>query len=138
MDHETRSSPTTTKSQQPQVYEGVFEKLITSNIFFSFNEANFAAVVFFAIIFGIALSRVLDNMGLSNNVNQSIVMQFLQEIDAVLLVLINWIIMATPCTLCSRLVVVIALSCCGLLSTRTKEFPTQISILCFSFSLFCV
>jgi Na+/H+-dicarboxylate symporter len=75
--------------------------MITSNIFMSFNEANFVAVIFFAIMFGLALSRVLDksSRSLADAITKSTVMLFLKETEAVLLVLINWVIMATPCTL---------------------------------------
>lgn len=62
-----------------------------------FAKANFAAVVFFAIVFGVALSRVLETHNMVN-INQSIVIRFLKEVDSVLLVMINWIIMLTPCT----------------------------------------
>jgi hypothetical protein len=42
------------------IYNGVFTKLVTSNITGAFVSANFAAIVFFAIVFGVALSRVQD------------------------------------------------------------------------------
>jgi Na+/H+-dicarboxylate symporter len=41
------------------IYQGVFLKLITSNIFSAFVDGNFAAVIFFAIVFGVALGRVV-------------------------------------------------------------------------------
>jgi Na+/H+-dicarboxylate symporter len=39
------------------VYDGVFTKIVSSNIVESFVEANFAAVVAFAIVFGVALAQ---------------------------------------------------------------------------------
>jgi Na+/H+-dicarboxylate symporter len=74
------------------VYEGVFTKLIADNITGAFAEANFAAVVLCAIVFGVALSRVIFKKGESN----SFVMPFLKELDNVLLMIINWIISITP------------------------------------------
>jgi solute carrier family 1 (neutral amino acid transporter) protein 5 len=74
------------------VYEGVFTKLVTDNITGAFAESNFAAVVFCAIVFGVALSRVIFKKGEGN----SFIMPFLKEIDSVLLMLINWIISITP------------------------------------------
>merc|ERR1712194_50786 len=41
------------------VYEGIFEKIVPNNIIGAFASSNFAAVVFFAIIFGAALSPVV-------------------------------------------------------------------------------
>jgi len=90
----TSSGPKDDISMSDTVYEGVFEKLITSNIFASFVEANFAAVVLFAICFGAALARALQKKGISEA--ESIFVTFLKETDEVLLILINWIISATP------------------------------------------
>lgn len=44
----TSSGPKNDLSLSDTIYDGVFQKLITSNIFVSFVEANFAAVVLFA------------------------------------------------------------------------------------------
>jgi Na+/H+-dicarboxylate symporter len=74
------------------VYDGVFTKLITDNITSAFVGGNFAAVVLCAIVFGVALSRVIFKKGEGN----SHIMPFLKEIDSVLLMLINWIINVTP------------------------------------------
>jgi len=62
------------------VYEGVFTKLIPDNITVSFAEANFAAVVFCAIVVGIALARVIDREG---GEGRSSVMPFLKKLMAV-------------------------------------------------------
>jgi Na+/H+-dicarboxylate symporter len=77
------------------VYEGVFTKLITSNITGAFAEANFAAVVIFAIVFGIALARVIEKGNGPDD--KSYILSFLKELDGVLLTMINWIISITPC-----------------------------------------
>eukprot|EP00980_Cylindrotheca_fusiformis_P023443 scaffold10489_cov67-Cylindrotheca_fusiformis.AAC.3 len=75
------------------IYNGVFRNLITSNIFASFVEANFAAVVLFAIFLGAALSTSLrKKMDTSN----SIFISFLKEVDGILIQLIYWIILFTP------------------------------------------
>ena len=76
------------------IYDGVFTKLVTSNIIDAFASANFAAVVMFAIAFGVALSQVVSKGKGSEN---SLFLNLLKEIDAVLLTIINWIIAITPC-----------------------------------------
>lgn len=76
------------------IYDGVFTKLVTDNVVGSFNDANFAAVVFFAIAFGVALSRVIFKNETSSNT--SFVMGFFKELDAVFITIINWIIACTP------------------------------------------
>jgi Na+/H+-dicarboxylate symporter len=74
------------------VYDGVFTKIFTDNITGAFVGGNFAAVVFCAIFFGVALSRVIFKKGEGS----SSIMPFLKEIDSVLLMLVNWIINVTP------------------------------------------
>jgi len=85
-------------------YNGIFTKIITSNIFQSFVEGNFAAVVFFAIIFGIALGRVLFVQKKLDNHEDSHLVLFLKEVDAVLITIINWIITLTPFAVLSLIV----------------------------------
>lgn len=79
------------------VYNGVFTKLVTSNIVDAFGTSNFAGIIVFAIVFGAALSGVIQRIH-ENGKNSSIVVKFLEEVDGVLLQIINWIIMVTPCT----------------------------------------
>ena len=86
------TGPASTISLSDTVYDGVFTKLFTDNIFVAFNEANFAAVVFFAIFFGIALARVYSQ----RKSKKTAVMDVFLELDALFLILINWIIMITP------------------------------------------
>lgn len=76
------------------IYDGVFGKLITSNIFADFVDSNFAAVVLFAIAMGAALAKSLTKKGISGD--QSTFVMFLKEVDAVLITLIHWVIMVTP------------------------------------------
>jgi Na+/H+-dicarboxylate symporter len=76
------------------VYEGIFTKLFTDNIILSFSDANFAAVIFFAIAFGVALGKVI--LGSERRTSESIIMVFLKELEAVFLTLVNWIIACTP------------------------------------------
>ena len=90
----TSSGPRNDISLSDTVYDGVFTKLITSNIFDSFVTANFAAVVLFAIVFGAALARVMQKKNIKES--ESVFVMFLKEIDEVLLTLINWVIQITP------------------------------------------
>ena len=76
------------------IYDGVFGKMITDNIFGSFVEANFAAVVLFAIFMGAALSKSLLKKKM--NTDDSIFISFLKEIDGILITMIHWIILITP------------------------------------------
>lgn len=94
------SGPSSSISLSDTVYDGVFTKLVTSNIFASFVSANFAAVVFFAIFFGIALAKVYSR---KRGPGQSVIDLF-KELDGVFLVLINWIIMVTPFAVFSLIV----------------------------------
>lgn len=88
------SGPQDDLSFSDTIYDGVFSKLITSNVFESFVEANFAAVVLFGIACGAALARALTKKGLSGD--DSILVKFLKEVDSVLITLIHWIIIITP------------------------------------------
>lgn len=73
---------------------GVFGKLIPDNIVAAFMEGNFAAIVIFAICFGIAFSVVLSKMKSTGNKNALV--EFLESLNAVLIQLIGWIVLATP------------------------------------------
>jgi len=85
------------------IYDGIFTKLITSNIFTSFNSANFAAVVVFAIAFGSALGQVLNDR-VDGNTALSHIIKLFKELDGVFLKLINWVIMLTPFAVFSLIV----------------------------------
>merc|ERR1712099_130882 len=78
-----------------QVYDGVFMKLVTKNIFADFVGANFAPVIVFAIVFGYALGSVLFQKG-PDSVERSFTTSFFTEISEVLLKMINWVISLTP------------------------------------------
>jgi len=84
-------------------YEGIFLKLVPSNIFQSFVEGNFAAVVFFAVFFGVALGRILFRKR-SVEMDSSTVVLLFKEIDEVLITIINWIIMFTPFAVLSLII----------------------------------
>ena len=58
--------------------------------------ANFAGIIVFAIVFGVGLAGVLEKMH-GQGKHKSVVIKFLEEVDGVLLQMINWIIMITPC-----------------------------------------
>jgi len=76
------------------IYDGVFTKLITSNIFFSFVDANFASVIVFAIFAGVALGKVMFQRGESMESNTLV--KVLTDCSDMLLLLINMVIGATP------------------------------------------
>jgi len=91
----TSSSVRSDISLSDTIYDGVFRKLVTDNIIESFNSANFAAVVFFAIAFGVALSQVLAKRKEGPS-EKGFVMGLFKELDAVFITIINWIIACTP------------------------------------------
>lgn len=76
------------------IYDGVFGKLITSNIFADFVDANFAAVVLFGIAMGAALAKSLFKKGMQPDASTFVT--FLKETDGILITLIHWIILITP------------------------------------------
>lgn len=88
------SGPASDLTMSDTIYDGVFVKIITSNIFDAFVDANFAAVVFFAICMGAALAKVMKKKGQKQA--DSTLVSFLKEVDSVLITLIGWIIMITP------------------------------------------
>jgi len=75
------------------IYQGVFEKLISNNIIGSFVEANFAAVIVFAVACGLALGKVLEKKAKGE---ESSVMSLLREMDGIVQIMIRWIIGLTP------------------------------------------
>ena len=97
------SGPKNSISLSDTFYDGVFIKLITSNIFQSFVSANFAAVVVFAIAFGFALGRVLFKK-VGGDLSKSAVINFFKELDGVFLTLINWVILTTPFAVMSLII----------------------------------
>jgi Na+/H+-dicarboxylate symporter len=86
-------------SMSDTIYEGVFMKLVTKNILSSFNEGNFAAVVFFAIFLGISIAKEMilekDEEGGGSHQELSLVTVF-KETEAILIRMIMWIITTTP------------------------------------------
>ena len=76
------------------IYDGVFTKLITANIFVSFVESNFAAVIIFAIFAGVALGGVIFKRGIT--IKECHLVMVLTDMSDMFLVLINMVIGATP------------------------------------------
>lgn len=93
----TNSGGTTEISLSDTIYRGIFQKIVSDNIVASFSDANFAAVIFFAILFGVALSRVV----LHAKGKQSHLMGVLNEMDNVFQLITLWIIFLTPFAVCS-------------------------------------
>jgi len=71
------------------IYEGIFEKIVPSNIVDAFASNEFTAVMFFAAVFGAALTPELGQNG-------SKLMGILREMDNVFQRVIRWIIFLTP------------------------------------------
>lgn len=87
----TKEEGPVTLSLSDTIYQGIFHKIVPTNIVASFSSGNFAAVIFFALIFGFALGKVMRE-----NKRQNILISLFQEINDVFVVFINWIIMLTP------------------------------------------
>jgi Na+/H+-dicarboxylate symporter len=79
------------------IYQGIFQKIVPDNIIGSFGDSNFAAIIFFAILFGVALSRVV----LHSKGKQSHLMSILNETDSCFQLIVVWIIWLTPFAVCS-------------------------------------
>lgn len=71
------------------IYEGIFEKLVPKNIVDAFAKSNFTAVLFFAGVFGAALTPELQRPG-------NVLLRVLKDIEKVLFRIIRWIIFLTP------------------------------------------
>jgi len=91
------------KSLSDTLYEGIFLKIVTQNIVGSFVTSDFAAIVAFAIVFGVALYKTMTKRGETVQNPGSLLMMF-KELDEVLLKLINWIIALTPIAIVSLIV----------------------------------
>jgi len=95
---QTKSSPRPNLSLSETIYQGVFHKLISSNIFASLAGGDLLAVVFFAIVFGVALGR------LSSKDKKSNVHDIMVECDEIFIQMIVWVIKLTPFAVFSLLV----------------------------------
>jgi Sodium:dicarboxylate symporter family len=84
----TAVSGPTQVSLSDTVYQGIFMKMFTDNIFQAFQTSNFVAVIVFSIIFGVALSRVI----VKAKGKDSFLLQVLKETDACLAMILLWII----------------------------------------------
>eukprot|EP00560_Eucampia_antarctica_P009259 CAMPEP_0197828274 /NCGR_PEP_ID=MMETSP1437-20131217/4879_1 /TAXON_ID=49252 ORGANISM="Eucampia antarctica, Strain CCMP1452" /NCGR_SAMPLE_ID=MMETSP1437 /ASSEMBLY_ACC=CAM_ASM_001096 /LENGTH=506 /DNA_ID=CAMNT_0043429443 /DNA_START=166 /DNA_END=1686 /DNA_ORIENTATION=+ len=94
----TRSSPKPNISLSDTIYQGVFHKLISSNIFASLAGGDLLGIVFFAIVFGVALGR------LSSKNKKSNVHALMVECDEIFIQMIVWVIKLTPFAVFSLLV----------------------------------
>jgi len=84
-------------SMSDTIYSGVFMKLVTNNIIMSFSDGNFAAVVFFAIFFGVALAKqMLVVKSEKGEDAQVTLVSVFKETEAILVRIIMWIIAVTP------------------------------------------
>jgi Na+/H+-dicarboxylate symporter len=93
----TASGGTVEVSLSDTIYQGIFQKIVPDNIIGAFNGSNFAAVIFFAILFGVALSRVV----LHSKGSHSHLMGVLKESDNCFQLIVLWIIFLTPFAVCS-------------------------------------
>lgn len=87
----SKSQGPTTLSLSDTIYQGIFHKIISSNIVASFSTGNFASVIFFALVFGFALGRVIRS-----SKGEVVLIKVFQEINDVFVIFIRWIIMFTP------------------------------------------
>lgn len=90
------------------IYDGIFMKLITDNIFKEFVDMNFAAIVVFAVAMGVATSKVVSRMVNKSQLNDGnpdlAFVDLLVELDRILGVMIIWVIMTTPFAVCSMII----------------------------------
>lgn len=93
---DTEGQPQSDMSLSDTLYDGVFMKLFTNNIFFSFAEGNFAAVVIFSMIFGAALGVEMSNAHLPGGRKMEPSLNVLADMDKVFVRMLTWIISATP------------------------------------------
>mmetsp|Transcript_29019 Transcript_29019/g.35373 ORF Transcript_29019/g.35373 Transcript_29019/m.35373 type:complete len:513 (+) Transcript_29019:117-1655(+) len=94
----TNSNPKPSISLSETIYTGVFHKLISSNIFASLASSDLLAVVFFAVVFGVALGR------LSSKNKKSNLYEIMVECDEIFIQMIGWVIKLTPFAVFSLLV----------------------------------
>jgi Na+/H+-dicarboxylate symporter len=80
------------------IYNGIFTKIVPDNVIGAFAGNNFAAVIFFAIIFGAALSPLVQKG--KGKIDYHL-MAIFSESDNVFQRIIRWIIMLTPYAVCS-------------------------------------
>merc|ERR1719486_1426314 len=76
------------------IYSGIFETLIPANIFQEFYNANFAAVIVFAIAMGVAAAKSISRQQI--HTSDLTFLSLLVELDQILMIMISWIIMLTP------------------------------------------
>ena len=88
------SGPKNDLTLSDTIYEGVFTKLVTNNIFVSMVEANFAAIVLFAVCMGVALAKDMQINKLTQE--QAPFVALLQQVDRVMLLMIRAIMRCTP------------------------------------------
>jgi Na+/H+-dicarboxylate symporter len=71
--------------------------LHSRSIFTEFTDANFAAIVFFAVFFAVAINQVyLTDASVAPKEEGIVIIRFFKALDKIFLKLIQWVIMATP------------------------------------------
>ena len=75
--------PSADVSMSDTVYDGIFLKIVPSNIFVEFNDANFAAIVFFAVFFAMAISQVYLTLTGAPREEGETVIRFFKALDKV-------------------------------------------------------
>jgi Na+/H+-dicarboxylate symporter len=95
----TSSGATVELSLSDTVYQGIFQKTVHDNIIGAFATNNFAAIIFFAIFFGVALHLVV----LHTKGKDSQLIGLLIEINSVFTLIIEWIIFLAPFAVCSMI-----------------------------------
>ena len=63
------------------IYDGVFIKLISKNIFADFVSSNFASIIFFAVVFAFAVQKATTHLHLTNQSTASHVVDLFRELE---------------------------------------------------------
>lgn len=63
------------------IYDGVFIKLISTNIFADFVNSNFASIIFFAVVFAFAVQKATTHLHLTNQTTASHVVDLFRELE---------------------------------------------------------
>mmetsp|Transcript_17210 Transcript_17210/g.41800 ORF Transcript_17210/g.41800 Transcript_17210/m.41800 type:complete len:646 (+) Transcript_17210:159-2096(+) len=81
-------------SLSDSIYSGVFESIVTDNIFRELTDGNFAAVVIFATFMGVAVAKYMKKEKISKR--DFVLMELLKSLDSILQIMILWVLLLIP------------------------------------------